>query len=409
MLRLRFTDPDRQPPHRCAAYADGSCSVSFAVAATNESGAPQCLASPLELVARLVDADGVGPLLQHATLAKCPPATIGIDGSAAVSLSLRLPSPVRALRMRIELSAPAPGLARLVPASTPRADRGGGKWVPTVDVPVASIITPVIELVGDANANATTEDRSSLLLVHLPPPCGLVRIFERHAEVTGGFGTIVWDNALVLTSVLASSSLTRQRQGDRSSRRGAATPLLRGVRAIDLGTGTGFVGIAAALLGASVLLTDLERMLPIARANARANANAIAAAGGALSVAALQWGDALPDEARLPFDLVLASEVAYRAELFGPLVDTLERLVPVGSEAAVLLGARQRACCELDDFIALLRGAAFEVETLVGPGAAPSSGGNARLLCERATAMSKTLFAPQVFRLSRRRVQEYTK
>ena len=44
-----------------------------------------------------------------------------------------------------------------------------------------------------------------------------------------------------------------------------------GLRVIDLGCGTGIVGIALALAGASVTLSDLAHVLPLAEENARVN------------------------------------------------------------------------------------------------------------------------------------------
>jgi len=46
---------------------------------------------------------------------------------------------------------------------------------------------------------------------------------------------------------------------------------LQGVRVVDLGTGTGVVGLALAKAGATVVLTDLPHMTPLAEKNAARN------------------------------------------------------------------------------------------------------------------------------------------
>jgi hypothetical protein len=58
---------------------------------------------------------------------------------------------------------------------------------------------------------------------------------------------------------------------------------------LELGSGTGIVGLAAAHLGARVWLTDLPDALPHLSSNVGSNAAGVAAAGGAARVAALDW------------------------------------------------------------------------------------------------------------------------
>eukprot|EP00962_Isochrysis_galbana_P022682 scaffold6781_cov107-Isochrysis_galbana.AAC.11 len=58
---------------------------------------------------------------------------------------------------------------------------------------------------------------------------------------------------------------------------------------VELGAGTGVAGLAAAALGASVLLTDVLQVLPLLRSNVEANRQIVDANGGAAHAAALDW------------------------------------------------------------------------------------------------------------------------
>lgn len=138
---------------------------------------------------------------------------------------------------------------------------------------------------------------------------------------------------------------------------------------VELGAGTGVAGLAAAALGARVVLTDVRAALPLLDANARANAGAVEAAGGRVEAAELEWeaaADAAAEEegvgsaeaeaaavgsavgsARLPappaqVGLLLAADVAYQREGRGlsALCSTVRRLAAGGG--ALLLAHKCR-------------------------------------------------------------------
>ncbi|XP_042495998.1 EEF1A lysine methyltransferase 3 [Macadamia integrifolia] len=98
------------------------------------------------------------------------------------------------------------------------------------------------------------------------------------------------------------------------------------LRILELGSGTGLVGItAAATLGASVTLTDLPYVVPNLQFNVDANCNTLTLNGGTINVAALRWGEAEDMESiGREFDLLLASDVVYQDHLFDPLLKTLQ-------------------------------------------------------------------------------------
>lgn len=67
-------------------------------------------------------------------------------------------------------------------------------------------------------------------------------------------------------------------------------PLRQGARWLELGSGTGVVGLAAAVTaGCAVTLTDLAAAQPLILRNAEANAEAVAARGGSVSFVAFPW------------------------------------------------------------------------------------------------------------------------
>ncbi|XP_076882441.1 uncharacterized protein LOC143530921 [Bidens hawaiensis] len=101
------------------------------------------------------------------------------------------------------------------------------------------------------------------------------------------------------------------------------------IRILELGSGTGIVGIAAsAILGADVTVTDLPHVLPNITFNADANSDVLAPRGGRVHVAALSWGKVEEMEAvGREYDIIIGSDVVYHDNLYEPLIETLRYLL----------------------------------------------------------------------------------
>ena len=137
-----------------------------------------------------------------------------------------------------------------------------------------------------------------------------------------GISGALWDCGIFLSHALCSPRMSR---------------LVRGRRVLELGSGTGFVGIVAAALGAQeVVLTDLETVLPLTRSNVEANKAALEDLGvnasSTVAVLPYRWGpregwrsrDA-PSVASLAsgFDTVLCADTLYEASQFDNFVHAL--------------------------------------------------------------------------------------
>ncbi|KAK1373495.1 Protein-lysine methyltransferase METTL21B [Heracleum sosnowskyi] len=99
------------------------------------------------------------------------------------------------------------------------------------------------------------------------------------------------------------------------------------LRILELGSGTGIVGIAAAaILGAHVMLTDLAHAIPNLKFNAEANSKMIGVNGGKVEVTAMAWGEEKQMEhvkGKEEFDIVMGSDLVYHDHLYDPLLRTL--------------------------------------------------------------------------------------
>ncbi|KAM9361620.1 EEF1A lysine methyltransferase 3-like [Symphorus nematophorus] len=130
-----------------------------------------------------------------------------------------------------------------------------------------------------------------------------------------GVAAPVWEAALHLCNYLEHQSVE-----------------LRGKRIIELGAGTGVVGILAARLGAVVTLTDLPLALPQLQFNVSANMPSSGWPTSLPTVLPLSWGE---DHMNFPsdWDLVLCADIIYLPDTYSLLVETLAHLCKNGAVA----------------------------------------------------------------------------
>jgi hypothetical protein len=112
------------------------------------------------------------------------------------------------------------------------------------------------------------------------------------------------------------------------------------LRVLELGAGTGLVGIAAACSWATnVTLTDLPEILPNLQRNLEDNYEVIRACGGEARALALDWSDAkngpVNDDDR--FSVVLSADPLYSPDHPQMLVDTVHLWMRQTSKAVFIL------------------------------------------------------------------------
>lgn len=232
-----------------------------------------------------------------------------------------------------------------------------------VQVPLGPTAPPSSASAPPSSATAPPTPRTLLVEQHVDGPVPLE---------ADGTHRRVWPTACILAKYLS------QHQA-----------LIRGKRVVELGAGSGAVGLACAALGAaSVTLTDQPEALPLIRANAERNAALIAAAaaaesggsaaaaspgGAAVKVMPCTWGDEahigelLEANGGVPYDVVVCCEVVYKQSepVLLALAHTQQRLMAKAKPGGVALLAYEYRG-ELFDDLAYFDAAneLFEVEPL---------------------------------------------
>ncbi|KAL5015334.1 hypothetical protein ScPMuIL_009604 [Solemya velum] len=123
----------------------------------------------------------------------------------------------------------------------------------------------------------------------------------------GDVGCVVWDAAIVLAKYLETKDFDCGKKW-------------KGARVVELGAGTGILGIMCASLGADVIITDLPEFLPLMQCNIKENIKKIS---GRISAEELTWGKGKMD---VSFDFILVADCIYYDESLEPLVETIRSL-----------------------------------------------------------------------------------
>ncbi|KAI0347028.1 hypothetical protein BDW22DRAFT_1321329 [Trametopsis cervina] len=147
-----------------------------------------------------------------------------------------------------------------------------------------------------------------------PPNSIVVRL---SVDASPGCGGIVWPAGEVLSRYIA--------------RRGP----LEGKCILELGSGTGLVGLVAGKLGATAYITDQAPLLESMDRNVLMNDLV-----QSVNVLELNWGEPLPTDIP-PFDLILAADCVYFEPAFPLLVQTLDQLATRG-DPEILFCYRKR-------------------------------------------------------------------
>ncbi|KIK08489.1 hypothetical protein K443DRAFT_128426 [Laccaria amethystina LaAM-08-1] len=151
----------------------------------------------------------------------------------------------------------------------------------------------------------------------LPHPLSIDLVLD----ASPGCGGVAWPAGQILATYLIQKG----------------TDFVSGRNTIELGSGTGLVGLLAGILGGNVWITDQSPLLPIMRRNVSMNNLC-----NTVKVAELRWGSPIPPEIPRP-DLILAADCVYFEPTFPLLVQTLTDLADATTEILFCYKKRRKA------------------------------------------------------------------
>ncbi|GCC35810.1 EEF1A lysine methyltransferase 3-like [Chiloscyllium punctatum] len=136
--------------------------------------------------------------------------------------------------------------------------------------------------------------------------CGFNLKIVRFMDAELGVSSYVWEAGVALCRYFEKENVS-----------------FTGKKVIELGSGTGIVGILATLLGGNVTMTDQPAILR--QINNNISINVPFACRHRLKVCALTWGEDL-NNFNTDYDVVLGSDIVYSSSSYTALVDTLRHL-----------------------------------------------------------------------------------
>ena len=123
---------------------------------------------------------------------------------------------------------------------------------------------------------------------------------------------------------------------------------LSGRRVVELGAGTGVVGIMASYLGASTVITDLDSLVPLLAHNITLNNQLFSA--GTIAAKPLCWGSQPDSDLLQPDFLILANCVYYESSL-ETLLETVLTLTSAAHSGTVVLACYEERTKEISQLI----------------------------------------------------------
>jgi predicted nicotinamide N-methyase len=188
------------------------------------------------------------------------------------------------------------------------------------------------------------------------------RLFEDDYDVASATGFRVWEASSLFVALLRQRSVQQQ---------------FAGRCVLELGSGTGFLAMAAASIGAHVLATDtrtvtVDSIRPNIERNCSAPSQALVAVAGfaveghrrlgagSVAAAALDWHadarlqlSAAGVASNFTFDIILAADCIWLLDVAQPFADTLCSLMPPGCPTIAVLCFQNRAHDNSTTFVKL--------------------------------------------------------